>query len=462
MEKINIFMKTNTASPLLSAPIPLMTRRIGIPVGIGAFFSTMYNIVDTIYGGLISDQALAALSLSFPIFFFIIAIGFGFSQGTTALIGNALGRGDREEAEHRSVQTIVFGVIVSILLTIFVILSAPTMVGWMGATEGTYRQMALDYINPIFYGAIFFITLQMMLSILNALGNTRPGRNVQVGGFFLNLLLDPWFVFGGFGLPAMGIMGIALATVLIQLLSCLYIALILSRTELISGESIRRYWKPNWPIMRLIIEQGIPNVLDTLGISIGFFILTIYVSQFGQKPVAALGAASRLEQLALLPLLGLNIAVISLVARNNGAKLYGRVQEAYRTSLIYGTGIMFAGMVIVSLFARPLMGLFSDDAEIIRIGVEYVRIRNLGLIPNALFFMSSSAMRGIERPFLPLILNMLRFVLLPWLFIIIFVKQLGYGLTSIWVTSTAAFFITAVAALIMAWRYLPKPVSSEQ
>ncbi len=443
-------------NPLLVAPIPLMIRKIGVPVSIGATFNTLFNVVDTIYGGLISDQALAALSISFPIYFIIVALGFGFSQGNTALIGNALGRGNREQAEQYAVQGITFGIIISILTTVLVLPILPNLVAFMGATDPEYQQMALDYINVIFYGAIFFITVQMLTSILNAVGNTIPGRNFLVAGFFLNLILDPWFIFGGFGLPALGIGGIGLATISIQALGCIYIGYIVSKTDLITAVTLKKYLMPRPKIVWGIIQQGFPNTLDLMGVSLGFFVLTFFVSKFGPDAVAALGAASRLEQVALLPLLGLNVAVIALVAQNNGAAQFDRVQEAFRKSIFYGSLIMFSTMVLVSIFARPLMQLFTDNPDIVDIGVQYVWIRNLGLVPSAIFFMSSSALRGIERPILPLIYNMFRFVGLPWLFIYIFVQQMGMGLTAIWVTSTAAFFIVAVAGYWTAHRLLPK------
>ncbi len=451
--------KTLQKSPLLTAPIPLMMRKIGTPVAIGATFNTLYNVVDTIYGGLISDQALAALSLSFPIFFFIIAAGFGFSQGNTALIGNSMGRGDLAQAQERTVQGIVFGFFSSITLTVLVVATAPTMVGWMGATEPDYQQLALAYINPIFYGAICFVTLQMLTAALNALGETKPGRDVLVAGFFLNLLFDPWFIFGGFGLPAMGITGIALATVLTQLLGCIYLTYKLWQTELLSAEIIRAHYKPRLSVFRRILEQGFPGALDMLSISAGFFILTIYVSRFGEDAVAALGAGSRLEQLAFLPVLGLNVAVISLVARNNGAGQYDRVQESYRTSLIYAAIILVVMTVLISVFARPLMRLFSSDADIIQIGVEFVRIRNLGAIPSAISFMSSSAMRGIERPYLPLFFNIFRSALLPLAALYVFIDLLGYGLYSIWVVTTIIYAVTAVGGYAMARYFLPRPDS---
>lgn len=445
-----------TDSPLLTAPIPLMIRKIGTPVAIGAFFNTMFNVVDTIYGGLISDQALAALSLSFPITFIIIALGFGFSIGVTALIGNALGGGERELAQKYAVQSVSLAIFVALMTTILVIASAPSLLITLGATESVYRQMALSYINPLFYGAVFFLIVQALLATLNALGDTLPGRNFLIAGFFLNLLLNPWFIFGGFGVPALGIEGIAWATVVVQLLGCVYAAYEVSKAGLVTRASFARDWVPNLGIFGRITQQGLPNTVDIMGVSVGFFILTYYISQYGQNPVAAFGAASRIEQLALLPVLGVNTAVLALTAQNNGAGNINRIHETFSTGLRFGAILMFSTMLFVMLFARPLMSLFTDDPEIIQIGVIYIRIRSLGLIPNAVFFCASNILRGIKRPYWPLFWNMMRFIAFPWLFIVIFVTGLGYGLTAIWIVTTVAFFIAAVATLLTAYRLLPK------
>lgn len=446
-------------SPLLNAPIPGLMRQIATPVSIGAFFNTMFNVVDTIYGGAISDEALAALSLSFPIFFIIFALGIGFSTGNTALMGNALGRGDEETGQRYAIQGLIFGLIISLITTVLILAAAPALVGLLGAEDPTYQAMTLAYIRPIFYGAVFFITVSMLQAILNTLGRTKPGRNFLVAGFILNLALDPWFIFGGLGLPAMGITGIALATVLVQFLGCIYLGYEVAHTELVTWESIRRFWKPSPKYLLNIARQGFPNTVDSMGTSLGFFVLTYFVARFGQPSVAALGAGSRIEQIFLLPLLGLNVAVLSLIARNNGAGQLDRVQETYRTALRYGSTIMFVTMILAWLLAWPLIRLFTDDPYIIATGITYVRIRTLGLIPNALFFMSASAMRGLQRPVPALILNLLRFVVLPYLFIVLFVEVLDYGLTSIFVSSTTAFVLTAIAALLTARHILPKPAA---
>ena len=201
---------------LTTQPIPRLIRDIALPVSIGLFFHTMYNVVDTFFGGLISTQVLAALSLSFPVFFIILAMGSGLSTGTTALIGNAFGAGNRDEARLFGIQGISFGVLVSIIMTLIGIYASPLLFSLLGASDD-YLTACLTYMDIIFLGALFFMLVFMFNAILVALGDTRSFRNVLIGGFFLNIIFDPWFIYGGLGIPPLGIAGIALATVLIQL-----------------------------------------------------------------------------------------------------------------------------------------------------------------------------------------------------------------------------------------------------
>lgn len=447
------FSATHIQNPLLTQPIALLIRRIGIPVGIGAFFNTMFNVVDTYYGGLISREVLAALSLSFPIYFVIIALGFGLSTGNTALIGNALGGGKREMAERYAIQGLVLGLLLALVVTVAGVMAAPWLYTLLGAS-GEYLATGLRYINPIFYGTIFFVFVQMLNSILNAIGQTKPYRNFLVAGFLLNLLLDPWFIYGGLGLPPMGITGIALATVLVQLLGGVYLLWAVARSDLISWASVRRNWGLQPAVARQILQQGLPNIIDLSSISIGFFILTFFVSQFGQSAVAAFGAAARIEQVVLLPLIGLDVATLSLIAQNNGAHLTERVTTIFTTALRYGMIIMFVGFVIVMLFAPQLMALFSDDAEVIRIGASYIRIKAWALFPSVFTFVGFAAMRGVKKPFRALILSMLRMVFIPLVFVYLFVEQWGYGLNAIWWIATGSGLVVGLIAYVYAQRLL--------
>ena len=278
-----------------------------------------------------------------------------------------------------------------------IIWSAPAILTFMGAQPGGTLEPALAYIVPLFTGTIFFITIQMLSAILNAIGRTIPSRNFLMAGFFLNLLLNPWFIFGGFGMPAMGISGIAIATVAIQALGTIYIAWEVAKTDLFSWEIVRRNIRPSFRHQLAIFNQGFPTMLDLMGVSLGFFVLNYYVAPFGENALAALGSASRIEQLFLLPLIGLNIAVIALVSQNNGAGKFDRVQGAYRTSLVYGIGIMSITMCLALIFARPIMRLFTDTPEIIDIGVRYTRIRSLALMANAILFYELIGDAGYQK-----------------------------------------------------------------
>ncbi|HEY5522603.1 MAG TPA: MATE family efflux transporter, partial [Desulfuromonadaceae bacterium] len=204
-------------SDLTSAPIPQLVRRLAIPAGTGFFFNTMFNVVDTWYGGRLSTSALAAMSLSFPVFFLILAIGSGVSNGATTMIGNALGRKDHEEARRYLSQSLSFALLHALCLTAAGLAFAPHIFMLMGA-RGEYLSHALSYMNVIFAGSSFFMLNYVMNAILNSHGNTMAYRNFLIGGFFLNLVLDPWFMYGGAGFPALGLAGIALATVFIQCL----------------------------------------------------------------------------------------------------------------------------------------------------------------------------------------------------------------------------------------------------
>lgn len=220
---------------LIRDPIPQLLVRLAVPVGTGFFFNTMFNVVDTFYGGLISTKALAALSLSFPLFFIVLALGAGTSMGATALIGHALGSGNREDAELYAAQAVSFGVLHALLLTAAGLVASPAIFRLMGAS-GDYLDLALAYMDVLFAGSIFFMGNYILNSMLNAAGDTKSFRNFLVTGFFLNLALDPWFMYGGFGIPAMGIGGIALATVMIQAAGNLYLLGRVQRTGLLSGD----------------------------------------------------------------------------------------------------------------------------------------------------------------------------------------------------------------------------------
>ena len=427
---------------LTTDPIPRLMRAISIPASIGFFFNTMFNVIDTYFAGLISTQAIAALSLSFPVFFIIISLGSGISTGTTALIATALGGSDTARAKMFAIQGISFGVLISVAVTAIGIMASPQLFILLGAT-GPYLDMCLTFMNTIFLGSVFFIMNFMLNAILNALGNTRTFRNFLIAGCFLNMALDPWFIYGGLGVPAMGVMGVALATVFVQMLGNFYLGYKVSRTKLTCERCFSEII-PRPEAFGEIARQGFPTSLNSITVGVGVFVITYFISIFGKEAVAAYGIATRVEQIILMPTIGLSIATVTLVAHSNGARLYKRIFETVSTALTYGGVFMAFGTMLLLIFAGSLMGLFSADKQVIAIGTLYLRISAFILYAYVILYVNVSVLQGVKKPAYGLYIGVIRQIALPVVVFPFFSKLMGMGLTGIW---TGIFLINWGAAL---------------
>ncbi|SNB45594.1 MATE family efflux transporter [Geobacter sp. DSM 9736] len=448
----------NRSHDLLNDPIPQLLKTLAIPTSIGLFFNTMFNVVDTFFAGFVSTQALAALSLSFPIFFLIIAVGAGISSGATALIGHAVGAGDDTDARKMAVQALSFGLLHGILLTLVGRLVSPALLSLLGAAD-SYMEMALSYMDIIFAGSLFFIVNYVLNAILNATGDTRSFRNFLVAGFFLNLVLDPWFLFGGMGLPPLGLSGIAWATVIVQLCGNIYLFSRARRTGLLDDLAWRAIFPERRPYMSLA-RLGFPASLNMLTVAIGFFVITWFISRFGKDAVAAYGIGTRIEQVVLLPVMGMNIATLALVAQNSGARRMDRVREAVFTALKVGVGLMLVGTAAVYVAAEPLVGLFTRDEAVVRRGIELLRVESLVFPAYVILYTSVYALQGLKRPAFAVGIGFYRqfFGLLPFFYL--FANHFGWGLKGVW---WGIFVVTWSAAGIAVWyiRRVLREIGSE-
>ncbi len=432
---------------LVADPIPRLIRQIAFPASVGFFFSTMYNVVDTYFAGLISTEGLAALSLSFPIFFILIAAGTGISQGATALISNALGEGDSEEAFHYFLQSISFGVLLAIGLTILGLVITPTLFELLGAKD-SYLTLCTQYMNTILLGTIFILLQSILNAALNAQGNTTTFRNVLIAGFLLNVVLDPWFMYGGLGLPAMGIRGLALATVLIQFFSGIYLAFAITKSKLWRT----LHWAEFIPRKKHfadIARQGFPASLNMMSVALGIFVITWFISRFSTAGVAAYGIATRVEQIILLPTIGLNIAMLTLTGQNNGAKRLDRVRETWHKCLVYGLIMMSVGGVLLFLFCGPLMRFFTQDQEVIRIGVDYLRIAAITLCSYVILFQTVYMLQGLKRPMYAIWIGLYRQIVAPGIVFYLLAFALDWQLAGIW----WGIFLVTWSAAAVTWFY---------
>jgi putative MATE family efflux protein len=437
---------------LTTAPIPQLIRRLAIPAGTGFFFNTMFNVVDTWYGGRLSTTALAAMSLSFPVFFIILAIGSGVTTGATALIGNALGRGDRDEARRYVLQALSFALLHALALTALGLTFLPRLFMAMGA-RGEYLSLALSYMNVIFAGAPFFLLNFVMNAILNAHGNTVTYRNFLISGFCLNLILDPWFMYGGLGIPAMGLPGVALATIAIHCIGNFYLFGRLSRSNAITAFKLREL-RPRWHYYRELFGQGFPAAMNMMTVTLGIFIITWYVGRFGKEAVAAYGIGTRIEQIALLPVMGLNISTLALTAQNHGAGRTDRIRQVLAVSLRYGFLLALIGTVGALMFTGQLMRIFTSDAMVVAAGIRFLRIEALVFPAYVLLYVCTSAMQGVKRPLFALWIGLYRQIAGPLLIFHFLTTVLGWGIMGIWwgtfmVTWSVVFIVVGYVTWIL-------------
>ena len=443
-----------SANDLVTAPVPGLIRRLAVPVSIGFFFNTMFNVVDTFYAGQFDTTALAALSLSFPVFFVLIATGSGFSTGATALMGQALGRDDRREAALIGSQSIILGGLLAVVIMVAGYFAAPSLFRLLGATDA-YLVYCLQYINVILAGTPFVLTFYMFNGILNATGDTRPFRDYLIGASVVNVALDPWFMYGGFGVPAMGVGGIALATVLAQGGGAFFLGWRARQKGLLFRSEGAR-WRPHGPTLRAIAGQGIPASLNMMSVALGIFIITWFLSRFGQQTVAAYGAATRIEQIVLLPAIGLNVAALTLSAQNGGAGRYDRVRTVIRTVLSYGAAIMAIGSAFVFFGARPLLDLFTDDREVVDIGAHYLRIAAFIQYAYVILFVNTSVLQGLKLPSFALWVGLYRQIVAPFALFWLTTRVWDLGLDGIWWSIFGISWSAALVAVVFAQQRVNK------
>ena len=428
---------------LTNDPIPTLIRRLAVPASVGYFFNTMYNVVDTYWGGAISTTALAALSLTFSVFFIIMATGSGLSTGATALIATALGAKEREKAETLAAGAVSFGVIVAVALTILGWFASPFLFRILGA-QGEYLDTAVSYMRTIFLGSVFFLLVQMFNSVLQSQGDTRTFRNLLIIAFLLNVGLDPLLIYGAFGIPGLGFSGIALATVLVHVVGSIYMGYRAVQTGLITLARPRDFL-PRRDVIRTIAYQGFPASFSMLTIGLGIFVIQYFISRFGPDGVAAYGTGMRVEQIALLPTIGLNVAVLTLTAQNHGARRYERIFETINTALKWGAIMMVVGGILVFLLSGTLMGLFTDDKNVIDIGALYLKIDALVLYAYVVLFVHVGALQGIKRPMYAIWIGLTRQIVAPLIVFYLLSIVFGWELLGVWwgifvVTWSAALF----------------------
>lgn len=439
---------------LTTQDIPLLIKQLAIPASTGMLFNTLYNVVDTFYAGLISTQAVSALTLSFMVFFLIIGLGYGFSSAITAILGNSFGKRKNRLASIHAHKGLFFIPFIGIILTVLGYLFAPSMFLLLGAKE-EYLNDAITYINPILFGTIFFMFNFSLNSILVALGDTKTYRNSLIFGFFANLILNPLFMYGFLFIPAFGLSGIAIATVVVQILNMIYLFYKVIKTKVIHFNK-PSYFLPCWRVYKLFFIQGIPSSLNMLIMSMGSVILTYFVAQYGVMAVAGYGIAFRVEQLMLLPTLGLSTAVLTIISNNYGAKRYDRVGETIKISLKYGFILSTIGIIILTIFGEFLISLFDSNLIVIEFGINYLLIEIWIFYAYVILFICVSTLQAIKKPKMILYIALYRQIVAKIIIAYLIVKIFELDFIYLWVGILIMIYSAAIFAYFYTKNMLKK------
>jgi len=440
------YMNTYKQTDLTQGNLSAHLKRIAIPASIGFLFNTLFNVVDTIYAGRLSTDALAGLTISFPIFFIIIAVTSGLGNAVSALLSIALGQKNKQLFHQIGKNALFLGFILSIIITVLAPLMTEPLFNLLGS-DGSAQSLGIAYTNTIFLGSLFFVFNAILSGMLSSQGQTKPYRNFLVIGFFMNLILDPLFIFGWFGFPRLGVVGVALATIIVQMFGTIYLFYkVKSSSEF--DLSLLKTARISAKTSKDILKQAIPSALNMATIAIGIFIINYYVLKYGgNQAIAGYGAAVRIEQLALLPTLGLNIAVMSIVGQNFGANQLDRVKKALKMATLYGIMIMMIGAIIIFPLAPYFIQLFNSDSDVVSQGSRYLRIETLAFVTYVILNICVSVLQGVKKPGFAIYIGIYRQVL-PFAIFYLFGTYFGLGIDGVWwgivLINWSAVFITVL------------------
>ena len=389
--------------------------RIGVPAALGMVFNTLYNITDNWFAGQISDVALSGLSIASIVFALFLALGMGLQSGTSAMVAADLGSKNKKQVIQWINCSHGITWFLSAVILLLGLIFAQDLLNYLSDDEQIVS-VAWDYTSVILWGNLFFNLTSCFAGALIAHGNTTSYRNVLIVGFFANWLLNPLFIF----VFDFGVAGLAWSTLIIKMGSSLYLLKVLMNE--VGVWSKPAYNLDHW---KQLLAQIMPASMNMLTIIIGGFITIYFISQFGDSPVAGYSVGIRLEQLLLMPALGLNASVMALVGQNYGAGNIERVKEIYAKSL--KVALLISVLFIPAMiFLSPLMMTqFTDNAEIISVGVYYLRADAFAFYGYMMLFCSNALLQAVKQPLFPLVIGILRQMILPVAAFYVMIELLG-------------------------------------
>lgn len=433
-------------------PIPKLITTMSLPIIFSMLVQALYNVVDSIFVARISEGALTALSLAFPIQMIIVAAFVGLGIGISSAISRMLGAKDSEGA----LQVAEHGVLVAVVLYLFI-----AFFGFFGVQfvfkSFTDNQEIINY-SITYTRIILMFSFGSLLnqagrSIFRGTGDTIKPMIAQLIGAILNIILDPILIFGYFGFPAMGVKGAAIATVTAQIIAMLYIWI-----QLLSGKSILKMKIKklifDMNILKKILVVGLPSfIMQALG-SVMLMAMNFILSLFGDSAIALMGVYFRVQSLVFMPVFGLAGSTMPVVGYNFGAKNKKRMKEAVRFSAMAALIFMSICLVIFQVIPRQLLALFNASDELVKIGIPAFRTLSLNFPLAAISIVLATAFQGFGKAYYSLMISLVRMIiiLIPAAFLLARLGNVDY----VWFSFVIAEVIGLVMTVILYKRIIKK------
>ncbi|MFO7952970.1 MAG: MATE family efflux transporter [Bacillota bacterium] len=422
--------------------------RYSLPATVGMVSAATYNVVDTIFIGRLGSEAIAALSIAFPIQMILGAIGVGVGVGSASLISRSLGSGNVQDAERAVGQVVslalAFGLLIAVasffylrpLLLVFG--ASPEIIGY---TE--------EYTSVITNWAVVFFMIMSLNNVTRAEGSPLLSMKIMVVSSLSNIVLDPIFIFA----LDMGVRGAAVATVLAKFVGAFILLYHFS-----SGRSNVTFYiknmSPDWYIIKNIYKIGFPSMLRLFSRNISLGITNVILATFGHIPIAVMGLFFRLLMLIIMPVVGFAQGLLPVIGYNYGAEKSERIREAVIKGFTISTAFITALTLLVYLNPYTFLGFFTSEAELLEMGAYSIRIMLLMVPLIGIQVVSAIFFQAIGKAVPSLILSILREVLIYVPLLLIFSAY--SGLHGVWVARPASDFLAFVITFIMIARELKR------
>ena len=432
------FMKERPILPLLTS--------MALPMVVSMLVNSLYNIVDSFFVARISEDAMTALSLVYPIQNFVNAAAIGFGVGMNALIAFHLGAGEKDRASTAATHGLALSAVHGLALMAGCIAVLPAFLG-LFTRDPAVLDLGVRYGTIVFLFSVVIMLGLAFEKIFQAVGRMKVTMAALISGCLTNILLDPVMIFGLGPVPAMGIAGAALATGIGQVVS-LAVYLVVYAVAPPPVRLGRAWLRPDLRLDARLYAIGVPAILNLALPSLLVSVLNSLLAAFSQSYVVILGIYYKLQTFLYLPASGIVQVMRPIIGYNYGAREYGRVRKIFSTTLVMCAAIMLLGTLLCLAGAEPLIALFTDNPETVALGGQALRILCAGFLVSTVSVAASGALEGLGKGAQSLIISLMRYVavMIPAAFLLCRLM----GPTGVW----HAFWVTeAVTALAAGWVY---------